>query len=126
MPVKDIHQPYNGCRSVHFFRARHGCNGFVLAADRQPLLYVCLAKTNLQMKAISSRRPASGLIAELWLEAAPAISRFFITLAAFAAALTIIGAGLDNDRLLLGAACAALAAVAISSKAHQARKGGEV
>ena len=78
------------------------------------------------MKAISSRRPASGLIAELWLEAAPAISRFFITLAAFAAALTIIGAGLDNDRLLLGAACAALAAVAISSKAHQARKGGEV
>lgn len=78
------------------------------------------------MKAISSRRPASGLIAELWLEAAPAISSFFITLAAFAAAFTLIGAGLDNDRLLLGAACAALAAVAISSKAHQARKGGEV
>lgn len=77
------------------------------------------------MKAISSRRPVIGLIAELWLEAAPAVSKLCLTLAAFAAALTIIGAGLDNDRLMLGAACAALAAVAISSKAHQARKGGE-
>lgn len=77
------------------------------------------------MKAISSRRPVSGLIAELWLEAAPAISKLFITLAAFAAALTIIGAGLENDRLMLGAACASLACVAISCKAHQARKGGD-
>lgn len=77
------------------------------------------------MKAISSRRPASGLIAELWLAAAPAISRFFITVAAIAAALTLIGAAVEDDRLMLTAACAALAAVAISSKAHQARKGGE-
>lgn len=77
------------------------------------------------MKAISSRRPASGLIAELWLAAAPAISRFFITVAAIAAALTLIGAGTGDDRLMLTAACAALAAVAISSKACNTQKGGE-